>query len=142
MKIAIINIYLKSSEGIMKLLIWLMVFLGMLLFTGVFGSETTTIHKLIMTFLCLLYVTAPTYINNNHRFGIDLNDRRNGIILAFAGLMGIFSINYSLPFGIITIEMGISILFSVFVFYSAILLVKPNNSNTGTEKITSMNQLD
>jgi hypothetical protein len=119
----------------MKKIIWIMVFISMLLFTGVFNDETNILQKIILIILSLIFVTAPIYLKNNPQRGIDLSDKRNAIILALAGFLSLSSISYSISSGILSVQLVLSLFFSMLILYAAVAVVKVHRGNSTSDNI-------
>lgn len=98
-------------------------------FLNVFDSSAPITERIVMGLLCILYGGAPFYIRKNSSLGIDLDDKRNAVILSAAGLFLLLAIHSGIAYGLGSIEMLFVTVIGVAVFVSAIVLVR-NSSVT------------
>ncbi|MCC5927213.1 MAG: hypothetical protein JJU41_11705 [Bacteroidetes bacterium] len=115
-----------SSVG--SVIITVLITLLFMFFLNVFDANTPLESRLVMGLLCLLYGVAPFYFRLNNSLGIDLDDKRNAIILSVAGLFLLGAFHSGITYGLISTEMLIAAVVGFGVFLSAYLLVR-NNSN-------------
>ena len=118
-----------QKNTIRTIILTAFIMLVFMFFLNVYDSSASISERMVMGLLCILYGVAPFYIRKNSSLGIDLDDKRNAVILSAAGLFLLLAIHSGIAYGLGSIEMLFAAVIGVAVFVSTIVLVR-NSSIT------------